>query len=553
MPDQKANDILRVQEQLESNRGVWNNHWREVAERVRPTQNMFDQPIRAEGDKRNERMFDSTAPLALQKWTAAVASMAFPANQKYHKLTTEDPDLAENVAVKRYLERVNDVLFRVRYAPRANFQAQSSEMLADVGSFGTGILFIDDAVGLGIRYKSIPLSESYICEDAHGVVDRLHRKFQLTAQQAVSLFGSGNLSEGVRRAAEKTPLSKFWFVHAVGKNDEYSPSKRLHPTRGKQFYSCYIEYETRSTIEESGFRTFPFAVPRYETAPNETYGRGPAMMVLPTIKMLNEMKKTIIRAAQNVVAPPLMLMNDASLSAFNMRPNALNYGYLDSQGRPMAVPLETRARVDIGIDLMQQEREIINDAFLVTLFRILVEEPQITATEAMLRAQEKGQLIGPTIGRVQSEALGPMIMREIDILAMNGALPEMPDELRQAGGEFKIEYQSPLNQAQRAGEGVAIMNTLTGLAPLAQIDPGIMLAFDIEGAARMVAEINGMPAALIRSQEEVTALKDAQAEQAQAQQLLEAAPVAASAAKDFAQAGAIAASSPNQIAPNLGL
>jgi hypothetical protein len=130
------------------------------------------------------------------------------------------------------------------------------------------------------------------------------------------------------------------------------------------------------------------------------------------------MKKTIIRAGQMVVAPPIMLSDDASLSAFDVRSNALNFGYVDGQGRPMAMPFETKGRVDIGIDLMDKEREVINDAFFVTLFRILVEEPQITATEAMLRAQEKGQLLAPTMGRMQSEIGSTIVERELDILLM---------------------------------------------------------------------------------------------------------------------------------------
>jgi hypothetical protein len=131
------------------------------------------------------------------------------------------------------------------------------------------------------------------------------------------------------------------------------------------------------------------------------------MAVLPDIKMLNEMSKTVLRAGQMVVAPPIMLSDDASLQAFNVRSNALNHGYVDNQGRPLAIPFQTQGRVDIGLDMMNQRREVINDAFFVTLFRILVEEPQITATEAMLRAQEKGQLLGPPMGRMQTELLGP--------------------------------------------------------------------------------------------------------------------------------------------------
>lgn len=542
--DARANELIRLQEQMASRRGIWEGHWREIAERVRPTQNIFQQQ-RPDGDKRNEKIFDATAPLALPKFAAAVISFTMPATQRYQTLSTIDPDLAQNTNVKRYLEQVADLIFKVRYSPHSNFQSQTGEVVLDIGAFGTGILFIDDVLGKGIRYKSLSLAECYVSEDEHGTINRLHRKFQLTAEQAAHKFGTDKLSEGLKRALEKDPLAKFWFLHCVGPNEDYDG--RRHDHRGMAFSSCYIEFEQRTTVEEGGFRRFPFAVPRFETSPREVYGRSPAMAVLPDIKMLNEMSKTVLRAGQMVVAPPIMLTEDASLQAFNVRSNALNYGYVDQNGRPMAIPFQTQGRVDIGLDMMNQRREAINDAFYVTLFRILVEEPQITATEAMLRAQEKGQLLAPTMGRIQGEMLGPITEREIDILAASGALPPMPQELIDAGGEVRIEYQGPLNQAQRASVGIGIMNTMQGVAPLAQIDPSVMSLFDIEGMARELAEINMVPERLMRSDEEVTAMKEQQAQAAQAQQLLAAAPVAASTMKDLAQAQAMSGS--NQAAP----
>lgn len=553
--DSRAEACIREQEQLASARGVFETHWRESAERVRPIQNFFQQMRRPIGDKREQKIFDSTAPLALTKFAAAVISMAFPATQTYHRLAVYDEDLANDQEIRRYLDRVNDLLFKTRYMPKANFQAQSGEVVLDIGAFGTGVLFIDDVLGHGIRYKALPLAQTYIAENAHGVVDKLHRKFRWTAHQAATAFGEQKLPEAIRRALEKEPNRQFEFLHCVVPNPEQKRGDRGY--RGMDYWSCYISLEEgRSIVDEGGFRVFPFAVPRYETSPGESYGRGPAMNVLPTIKMLNEMKKTIIRSAHMAVSPPIMLSDDGTLQAFNLRPNALNYGAIDEQGRPRALPFNSGARVDIGMDLMQAEREVINDAFFVTLFRILVEEPQITATEAMLRAQEKGQLLAPTMGRIQSELLGPLVSREIDILAHNGSIPPMPDKLRDyyiAGGEHAIEYQSPLNLAQKAGAGVAIMNTLQAITPLAQVDQSVLLRYDLSKAAEEIGRINGVPESIIRSDEEVAELADQQAQAAQAQQLLQAAPVAASAAKDFAQASALAGSSPGQVAPDLGL
>lgn len=552
--DSRAEDCIREQEQLAGTRGVWELHWREVAERVRPQQNFFQMIQRPDGDKRNEKIFDATAPLALPKFAAAVISMAFPATQQYQKLTVRDPDLAANNEVRKYLDEVTDRLFRARYAAAGNFQSQSGEVVLDVGAFGTGILFVDDVLGVGIRYKALPLAQCFIAEDAHGRIDTLYRRFQWTAHQAASKFGIDKLPEAMKRAMEKEPNRKFWFLHCVKPNPE--KAFKAKDWRGMDYWSCYISIEEgRTILDEGGYRTFPFAVPRFETSPNEVYGRSPAMKVLPDIKMLNEMSKTIMRAAHMVVSPPIMLTDDGALQAFNLRPNALNHGYVDDQGRARAIPFQTNGRVDIGLDMMNQRREAINDAFFVTLFRILVEEPQITATEAMLRAQEKGQLLAPTMGRMQTEFLGPLTERELDILGHAGALPPMPgilQEYMQAEGDaVEIEYQSPLNLAQKAGAGIAIMNTLQAVTPLSQIDSNVLARFDLEAAAVEIARINGVPEKIIRSDEDVAAQKEAQISAQQTQALLQAAPVAAGAAKDFAQAASMAGAAPGQVAPQI--
>ena len=297
-------------------------------------------------------------------------------------------------------------------------------------------------------------------------------------------------------------------------------------------------------LSESGYNTFPYAISRYVTAPKEVYGRSPAMTVLPDIKMINEMSKTVIRAAHKIVDPPLLLQEDGVLQAFNTRPGALNYGGVDDQGRQVVQPLQSNARVDIGMDMMEQRRRVINDAFLITLFQILVETPNMTATEAMLRAQEKGALLAPTMGRQQSEMLGPLIERELDILGRSGVLPEMPEALLERGGDVEIQYVSPLNRSQRAEEGVAILRTLESVVPLAQIDPGIMMIFNPEMIARELAEINGVPAKILRSKEEVDGMKQQQAQQAEAQALLQAAPIAANSAKTLAETASMAGNVP---------
>ena len=548
MPDATADAIIQRQERMANDRAVWDAHWREIAERILPRSDQF-RSNRQPGDKRTERVFDATASLALDRFAAAMESMLTPRTQRWHRLKIDDPALAEDSAVKAYLDEVTQILFSVRYSPKANFASQAHEAYISLGAFGTGAVFVDDLVGRGIRYRTVNLSELYIAENFQGTIDTVYRKFQMTARQLTQKFPAERLSERVKQAAEKSPELMFDVIHAVYPNEDRKPGRR--DRRGMAFSSCYVLVDGRGVLDEGGFRTMPYAVGRYVTSPREVYGRSPAMVVLPDIKMLNEMSKTVIRAAHKIVDPPLLLQEDGALAAFDLRPGALNYGGVDDRGQQVVHALQTGARVDIGLEMMDQRRRVINDAFLVTLFQILVDAPNMTATEAMLRAQEKGALLAPTMGRQQSEFLGPLIEREIDILARAGVLPPMPEQLAAAGGIVDIEYVSPLNRAQRAEEGVAIMRTIEAVAPLAQIDPRVMTIFDPQAVARELADINGVPAKVLRTREQVDAMAQQAAQAQQAQALLQAAPVASGVVKDLAQAQSMAGAAPAQVAPQV--
>lgn len=544
----RADEIIRRQESLSSERAIFDSHWREIAERILPRGDHF-KVNRNPGDKHTERIFDSTAALALDRFSAAMESMLTPRTQRWHNLRTLHDELNDDIEVRAWLDAVTEILFKVRYSPKSNFASQANECYISLGAFGTGAMYIDEDMGRGIRYRAVHLSEIYIAENHQGMIDTVFRRFSLTVRQAAQKFGIDQLSDKMKEILEKSPEQKFEFVHAIQPNTDQVTGRKDY--RGMAYYSCYVSIDDRKILQEGGYRTMPYAIGRYVTGPKETYGRSPAMTVLPDIKMINEMSKTVIRAAHLQVEPPLLLQEDGALQAFDMRPGSLNYGGVNDQGQQVVHPLNTGARVDIGMEMMEGRRKMINDAFLVTLFQILVDAPQMTATEAMLRAQEKGALLAPTMGRQQSEFLGPLIERELDILGHAGVLPPMPDKLIQVDGMVDVEYSSPLNKAQRAEEGVAILRTLESVTPLAQIDPSVMMVFDPILIARELSDINGVPAKLLRSPEAIKAMQDQQAQAAQAKQLLEAAPVMTSSMKNMAQAQSLAAASPSQQAPGI--
>lgn len=533
----EATEILDRQSQMENDRSTWDHHYREIAERILPRQDDFQQSRVVEGEKRTSKIFDSTGVLALDRAASAIDSLITPATQMYHELEAEDERLAEDHSVKVYLQMVNNMLFKMRYRPAANFASQAHECFVSLMAFGTLGMFTDDVLGIGTRYKSIALVELYIAENHAGIIDYVHRKFPMSARAAVQKFGEKALPEKIIKAANgKNPFEKFNFVHCVKPNEEMNPRARDY--RGMEFSSYYVCEEGKMMVSRGGYRTMPYAVSRHVTAPRETYGRSPAMQVLADIKMLNEMEKTTIRAAHKIVDPPMLAYGDGILSAFDTRPNAVNYGGVDERGNQLVVPLKTGSNLPIVFEMAEQKRKQINDAFYVTLFQILVQNPQMTATEALIRAQEKGQLLAPTVGRQQSEFLGPIIDRELDIASMAGVLPPMPDKLRKSGGAIKVKHTSPLSRLRRAEDGVAIQRTLDMAMKMKAADPAspVMDIIDDEAALRMLADIYGAPAKIIRPIEVVEGIREErQAEQAAAMEM-EQINKAAMAAKNMGQA-----------------
>lgn len=551
--EQRLQDRIDLHSKLKAQRSIYEPMWQEIGDRVLPDSSTILRQY-SPGGKRTQFMFDATAPLALQKYGAVMESMVIPRTQTWHDIVARDPKLNDNPEVQIYCEAVRDILFEVRYKSQSNYAEQAFQCFVQQGAYGSGALFIDDIEGVGIGYRALHVSELYYAENFMGRVDVVHREFKYSARQAKQRFldRGGSLPPGVMRAVEKDPLKEFTFIHCVYPNDMWRGDKM--GSNSLKFDSMYICLDEPWICREGkGYRTFPYAFSRGLSVPGDVYTRGPTSLVLPDIKQLNEFEKTILRQAQLAVDPPILLPEDGGLQGFNMQPGALVWGGTAADGTRLAQPFETSGNVQIGFDAQQAKREVINSAYLINLFQILVQEPQMTATQAMLRAQEKGQLLAPTMGRQQSEFIGPTIEREVEILDTAGALPQMPIVLQRAGGHaaLVIEYSSPFDRAQKADEGVAIMNTLESFGVIAQFDPTVQMLVKGQDSAREIAKINGMGAKLLYTPDEMAAKAQALAKQQQMQQLLAAAPQAASAAKDFASAQSMSAASPNQAAPSL--
>ena len=526
-----AGELIREFVGLEGGRGIWEKHWEEVAQQVLPyySTSFYSQGNVVPGVKRNQNQFDVTANAALWKFAAAMESMLTPANNKWHKLRHPDQSLMKRRDVQLWYDQANDALFHYRYSPHSGFQANQHDGYVSLGAFGTSCLFTDEfrdpsqKTVKGLRYRNVHLGELFFAVNHQGQPDKVYRRFKMTLRQIVQRWGEASLTDKHASQFKEKPETEVQVLHIVKPRADHDPSRL--DAKGYRFASYYVLRETQTLLQEGGYRSFPYAIGRYITAPGENFGRSPAMNVLPAINVLNIEKKTIIKQGHRTVDPVLLAHDDGILDGFSMKPGSLNYGGVSADGRPLvhALPVGNLA---IGKELMDDERMAINDAFLVTLFQILIQTPQMTATEVLERAREKGALLSPTMGRQQSESIGPMIEREFDLLMWQGLIPPPPQALLEAGAEYKVEYDAPLNRAMRSDEAAGVMRSMQWASQIAAEtqDPSVMDWFDTDVILPELMAINGAPSRYSRDPEVVASIRQGRQQQQAAAQLTQALP-----------------------------
>lgn len=489
-----------------------------------------------QGLKKTELQFDSTAAFAAYRFASVIESLATPQNSLWHLLKPVDKTLRKNRTVKIFFDELTEVLFNYRYRPVGNFVGNSQQTYLGLGVYGNGVLFVDKPDNQrGLRYRNVHLGETYFVENHAGVIDTVYRAFPLTARQILTWFGDAApdaIKEAVKNPNQRDV--KHEILHVVQPRNDVMPGRL--DSKGKPFASIYIYIENQSLLREGGYDTFPYAIARYTQASGETYGRGPAQQVLPAIKVLNEEKRTVLKQGHRAVDPVLLAHDDGQLASFSMVAGKLNAGGVNADGKLLVHALPV-GDIVVGEKMMDIEINVIQDAFLVKLFQILIETPQMTATEVLERAREKGMLLAPTAGRLQAEFLGPLIEREIDVLARQGLLPPIPAILAQAAVEYRIEYDSPMSRMQRSEKAAGFMRALADASEYAKMTGDVepLDHFNFDVATPEILDIRGAPVAWTRSLDEVQARREARQQAQQQQQLLEAAPALASVASTAAK------------------
>lgn len=513
--------IVKTCQKLKSRRSTADSTFQEISDYILLNKGDF-QASHARGDRRDKRVFDSTAIQANEQLSSILHGGLTDPTQRWFNLRPTEEAFNQVHEFRLWLDQVHKIMMDVFTKSESGFQQQNHELFLNLTGYGTGAMWVVDEKDKGITFSSRHLSEIFIEENSKGFVDTIYRKFKFTARQAAQEWGVERLGDTIGKALQNDPQKEFDFVHAVmPKNDfdrEYGEVKLNNPKF--KFVSIYVCEEDKIILDIAGFHENPYLIPRWEKLVGETYGRSPSWNAMSDILMVNIMSEVTIKAAQKQVDPPIILADDGVIMPLQTFPGGVNIGGVSDDGRPMIQPLQTGIRLDIGLDMMEQRRQAIRSAYFVDQFMDRRGVQPLTATEVNDMRENRLRLIGPQIRRIEDEYLSPLINRVFNILSRKGKFPPLPEVIRELGlseVDLTIEYVSPLAFTQRSGQLTSYSRFFQSAGQFLELDPTSFDNFNVDNIIRDGAELSGIPAKSLRSPEEVQQLRDQRA-QAQQQQ-----------------------------------
>lgn len=547
--DQSGQLLFSWQEMKDRRMRNWDTLYQQVKDVVWPNSNDFT-VTRQPGTYLVELIYDSTAPWANGQFANGMhAAVANPFEQ-WFTLRLQDEDLNEDPEVLAWLEGETDGIMNDYSHPQANHKQSLHSYFLGQGCLGTSTVCQewDESID-GPCFSSIPLSNTWISVDDQGRVNRVFRRVQWTKRQAILRFKEENLPPKLLKKEVSMDGEKYDFIHCVEERVDRNPNGK--GSKDMPFKSVWIyiggamvgggggapaAQEEPWVCWEGGYRTLPYHTGRWEVIEGEEYGRSCAMTALPDIRILNQMAKVTLRAAQKVVDPPIIAPHDAFMSQFDQTPGAVNY-YDSSSGLPADAcrPFITGGNPELGEKIMEPIKDSISKIFYADLGNIPFKKERQTTAEIQQQQDSILRNIAPLVGRQEAELLGPMIMRTFDLRQQWGKVKPHPKKI--AGKKLKIVYVSRAAQAIKSGKLGALRAFITDtVVPMAQVAPEVKDSVDMDEVIAESAYLSGVTRKIFRTPEAVAAIRKGRAMQQQQQDQLQAAESASTSLKNVGQA-----------------
>lgn len=547
--------------QLELQRSSFIALWQDLNDFILPNRGRFQWTDVNRGNRRNLKIIDSTATLAVRTLSSGMMSGITNPAMPWFQLGTPDADVGEQDDVKEWLHEVQERIGQVLL--RSNFYDQLPLMYADLGTFGTSAWALLEDPQDVIRCYDYPVGSYSVGNDDRLNVRTFVRVFQLTVQQVVQRWGEINEATGLPNFLRGDPttislsVQALWqngsrqawvtIVHFIQPNYSYDGTKI--ESKYKRFEELYYELgvwggtqttpEMIGVLAHNGYDEFPVMVGRWEKAGEDVYGTNcPGIVSLGDVKMLQAVAKKLPKAIDLMLDPSLIGPASLKASPVSLLPGGITYGDSQASGKDGLRPIREvnfATAIEPTNQMQDATRARIDESFFKNLILLLSSGDQRdrTATEVNELHEEKLLGFGPVLSRLNVDVFNPAITRVFNIMMRRGMFPPAPQALQ--GQALQIEYVSIMAQAQKQ-VAIAGLERFAGfVGQYAQIDPSILDVVDGDELVRQHADADGIAPKILRSEEQVQSSRAQKAQQAQQQQAAETMPKVADAVHRLSQ------------------
>lgn len=434
---------------------------------------------------------------------------------------------------------------------------QLDKLYEHLMAFGTGcMLILPDPNASGYRLvkaSTLRFGTYALGIGADGKVNRVSRKFEFTANQLCEEFGRERLPSQVLQAVKegRGASARFRVTNLIEPNaigdvwDDCAKACRLSEEMiYRSIYYADWSEPGHELLDVRGIPINPIIAPRLEKELGDIWGRGRGVDALPTARALMALREDSINITGNIADPALFVDIGLQGQPLRLERGGITY-YPMAEGKQPSIPAIPVTQTLQGlVDLTSDLRNELAETLLVTRFAVidaLKANPGVkTATEVQQLVRENLGLLGPIVTGLDNELLDPLV-GAVTTLTLMTARDEGIDLSALApvlGSGMKIEYVGEIHQALKASDINALTNLSTFVAGLMQAtqDPSVADNLQKDEVVRQFADAVGANERTLTPPEEMEALRQARAQQAQQAAELAMAQQGAVAAKDGAAA-----------------
>ncbi len=522
MLNYNAHRLIALHDQRWAALGDWRNRWEEIAFYVMPQQRSFTSHHNP-GNRRQENLvFDSTALEANERLATRMQEALTNPSSNWFVPEFED-DKANNEDAAR--EWTEDCAVRMRNAIRkSNFDMTMGQYYLDIPAFGTSFVACDEkkaeypdedgAVFHGLNFKCMHMEGITVAEDPSGTVDTIFHRFDMTSEQLVQKFD------------KKAPKRARDYVEA-GKPDtmvkvllcRFKRTLNTRPTglllpKERPWAEVWINYSDKEIIEDGGSYEQSAFCGRWRKKSEDIMGYGPGERALPTIRTVNEAERLELAAWAKVIDPPIKTTQNNVVGDVDIKSKGITVV------RDMANTDQWDLRPDLNHHMIQLEdkRYQIREIFKYHALELPAREQvgEMTAYEISKRVEQIYRALGATVVQQEADVLNGMMARVFGIMYRKGALLPVPEPY--ADLELRMNYVGPMALAARGVEIDAMDKWIADSMAMAQNGAeGAMDYVDIDMSQKYKARITGVPAIVVRDDDEVADIREARAKLAQAE------------------------------------